>query len=120
MNAAVVKLAEAAAAGPRGRTAAAPLREIGPHPVSGAAMRLMAGRFGQYITDGTTNATVPKTEDGMTLDAEAAGALIDARAAMPSKGKKPVKKAAVKKAAVKKVAVKPKAKAKPKAAKVAG
>ena len=88
MNAAVVKLAEAAAAGPRARTAAAPLREIGPHPVSGAVMRLMAGRFGQYIADGTTNATVPKGEDGMTISPEAAAALIDARAAMPSKGKK--------------------------------
>ncbi len=105
MNAAVVKLAEAAAAGPRARTAAAPLREIGPHPVSGAMMRLMAGRFGQYIADGTTNATVPKGEDGMSIAPEAAAALIDARAAMaPAKGKK---KPAVK--------AKPKAAAKPKA-----
>jgi len=71
----------------------------------------MAGRFGQYITDGTTNATVPKTEDGMTISLEDAAALIDARAAMPSKGKKPVKKAAVKKPVVKKaVAKKPAAK----------
>ena len=45
----------------------------------------MAGRFGQYITDGTTNATVPKTEDGMTISLEDAAALIDARAAMPPK-----------------------------------
>jgi DNA topoisomerase I len=100
MNAAVVKLAEAAAAGPRARGVQAPLREIGPHPVSGAVMKLMAGRFGQYITDGTTNATVPKTEDGMTISLEDAGALIDARAAMPAKpGKKPAKKAAPKKKA---------------------
>jgi DNA topoisomerase-1 len=107
MNAAVVKLAEAAAAGPRARGTMAPLREIGPHPVSGAPMKLMAGRFGQYITDGTTNATVPKTEDGMTISLADAGALIDARAAMPPKpGKKPVKKAVVKKAAPKKAAPK--------------
>jgi DNA topoisomerase-1 len=121
MNAAVVKLAEAAAAGPRARGTMAPLRILGPHPVSGAEMKLMAGRFGQYITDGTTNATVPKTEDGMTISVENAGALIDARAAMPAKpgkkapakpgkkapakpGKKPVKKAAAKKPAVKKKA----------------
>lgn len=77
-------------------------------------MKLMAGRFGQYITDGTTNATVPKTEDGMVISLEDAAALIDARAAMPSKGKKPVKKAAPKKAAVKKaVAKKPAAKRPP-------
>jgi DNA topoisomerase-1 len=87
----------------------APLRIIGPHPVSGAEMKLMAGRFGQYITNGTTNATVPKGEDGMTISVEAAAALIDVRAAMPPKpGKKPVKKAAVKKPAAKKAAPKKK------------
>jgi DNA topoisomerase-1 len=106
MNAAVVKLAEAAAAGPRARGTMAPLRIIGPHPVSGAEMKLMAGRFGQYITDGSTNATVPKGEDGMTISVEAAAALIDVRAAQPAKpGRKPAKKAAAKKP-VKKVAVK--------------
>ncbi len=103
MNAAVVKLAEAAAAGPRARTAQAPLREIGPHPVSGTVMVLKAGKYGQYITDGTTNATVPKTEDGMTISLADAGALIDARAAMPAKpGKKTAKKAPPKKPAAKK------------------
>ena len=106
MNTAVVKLAEAAAAGPRARTAQAPLREIGPHPVSGAAMVLKAGKYGQYITDGTTNATVPKTEDGLTISLEDAAALIDTRAAMPSKGKKPVKKVAAKKPATKTPAAK--------------
>jgi DNA topoisomerase-1 len=106
MNAAVVKLAEAAAAGPRARGTMTPLRIIGPHPVSGAEMKLMAGRFGQYITDGSTNATVPKGEDGMTISVEAAAALIDVRAAQPAKpGRKPAKKAAAKKP-VKKVAVK--------------
>ncbi len=118
MNAAVVKLAEAAAAGPRARGTMAPLREIGPHPVSGAVMKLMAGRFGQYITDGATNATLPKTEDGMTITLENAAALIDVRAAMPAKGKKPVKKAAVKKAPAKTAAVKKPAK-KPAAKKAA-
>ncbi len=115
MNAAVVKLAEAAAAGPRARGTMAPLREIGVHPATGTMMKLMAGRFGQYVTDGTTNATVPKGEDGMTIDLAAAAALIDARAALPAKpgkkapakpGKKPVKKAAPKKAAAKKPAAK--------------
>jgi DNA topoisomerase-1 len=110
MNAAVVKLAEAAAAGPRARTAQAPLREIGAHPVSGAMMVLKAGKYGQYITDGTTNATVPKTEDGLTISLDDAAALIDVRAAAPRKpGKKPVKKAAAKKPAAKKPAAKKKA-----------
>ena len=81
MNAAVVKLAEAAANPGRARNSPAPLREIGLHPVSGAPMRLMEGRYGQYIADGTTNATLPKGSDGMTLTVETAAALIDARAA---------------------------------------
>ncbi len=117
MNSAVVKLAEAAAAGPRARTAMAPLREIGAHPASGAMLKLMAGRFGQYVTDGSTNATVPKGDDGMTIDLATAAALIDARAAMPPKpGKKPAKKP-VTKAAAKKPAEAKKATAKKPAAK---
>ncbi len=98
MNSAVVKLAEAAANPGRARNAPTPLREVGPHPVSGAAIKLMEGRFGPYLTDGTTNANVPKGEDGMVLSVEAAAALIDARAGMPTKGKKPARRAAAAKA----------------------
>ena len=97
MNSAVAKLADAAANPGRARNAPQALREVGPHPVSGAVIKLMEGRFGPYLTDGSTNANIPKGEDGMALALEAAAALIDARALMPSKGKKPVKKAAVKK-----------------------
>ncbi|MBA16540.1 MAG: DNA topoisomerase I [Sphingomonas sp.] len=109
MNAAVVKLAEAAEAkGGRGRGAARePLKTFGAHPTSGGEMKLMEGRYGPYVTDGTTNATLPKTADPATLTAEEAAALIDAKAAKgPAKGKKkaaPKKKApAKKKAAAKK------------------
>ncbi len=104
MNAAVVKLAEAAAgAGGRGnRTAAEPIKVFGPHPTSGGEMKLMAGRYGPYVTDGTTNATLPRDKQPETLTAEEAAALIDERAAKgPAKkgGRKaPAKKAAVKKA----------------------
>jgi DNA topoisomerase-1 len=115
MNSAVAKLADAAANPGRARNAPQALREVGPHPVSGAVIKLMEGRFGPYLTDGTTNANVPKGEDGMALTVDAAAALIDARAAMPAKGKKPVKKAAAKAkpAAAKPAARKPAAKAKP-------
>ena len=68
-------------------------------------MKLMAGRFGPYVTDGTTNATLPKTVEPDALTEEEAIALIDARAAKgPAKGKKkaPAKKAAAKKAPAKK------------------
>ena len=117
MNSAVAKLADAAANPGRARNAPQALREVGPHPVSGASIKLMEGRFGPYLTDGTTNANVPKGEDGMALTIDAATALIDARAAMPSKGKKPVKKAAAKKAPAKAVAAAKKAPAKKPAAK---
>jgi DNA topoisomerase I len=114
MNAAVTRIAEAAAGGgrPARGAAAAALKTFGPHPVSGSEMKLMAGRYGPYVTDGTTNATLPKTADPDALTAEEAAALIDARAAKgPVKGKKkaPAKKAAVKKAPAKKKAAAKKA-----------
>jgi DNA topoisomerase-1 len=112
MNSAVVKLAEALANPGRGRGAArAPLKELGKHPRTEAEIKLMEGRFGPYVTDGTTNATLPKSISPDELTLEEAAQLIDARAAMPPKGKKkaaPKKKAPVKK----KAAAKPKAKAK--------
>ncbi len=114
MNAAVVKLAEAAAGGGRPqRGAQAPLKVLGAHPRTEAEIKLMEGRYGPYVTDGTTNATLPKTiaPDDLTLDE--AAQLIDARAAMPSKGKK---KAAPKKAAAKKAPAKKPAAAKKKVA----
>ena len=111
MNAAVVKLAEAAAgAGTRGgRTAAEPLKVFGPHPVSGGEIRLLAGRYGAYVTDGTTNATLPKDKVTETLTLEEAVALIDARAAAaPAKKarKAPAKKVPAQKVLAKKVAAK--------------
>ena len=122
MNAAVVKLAEAAAAKAAGgrpqRGVATALAELGAHPESGAAVRVLAGRYGPYITDGTTNANVPKGAEPTAVTLDEAIALLAARAAAgPSKkGKKaPAKKAAPKKAAAKKPAAKKKAPAKKKA-----
>ena len=101
MNMAVSKLAEAAAGGGRGaRTAAEPLKTFGPHPTSGGEIRLMAGRYGAYVTDGTTNATLPRDSQPEDLTAEQAVILIDEKAAKgPAKGKpKPKRKAPAKKA----------------------
>ncbi len=112
MNAAVVKLAEAAAGGGRARGGSRePLKAFGAHPESGAEVKLMEGRFGPYVTDGTTNATLPKALDPATLTLEAAVQLLAERAAKgPAKGKKkaPAKKPAAKKAPVKKAAPKKK------------
>ncbi len=101
MNAAVVKLADAAANGgrPARGAAAAPLKVLGKHPRSKAEIKLMAGRYGPYVTDGTTNATVPKSVEPETLALEEAAQLIDARAAATPPKKKGARKAAPKKKA---------------------
>jgi len=104
MNAAVVKLAEAANGGGRGaRAAAEPLKTFGAHPESGGVMKLMAGRYGPYVTDGTTNATLPRDKQPETLTEEEAVVLITERAAKgPAKGKGRKKAAPKKKPAAKK------------------
>jgi DNA topoisomerase I len=106
MNAAVVKLAEAAAGGGRGRGAARePLKVLGAHPRTELELKVMEGRFGPYVTDGTTNATLPKTVAPEALTLEEAAQLIDDRSAKgPGIAKK--KKAAPKKASAKKPAAK--------------
>lgn len=118
MNSAVVKLAEAATRGPRsaGRE---PLKVLGAHPRTELDIKLMEGRYGVYVTDGTTNATLPKTMDKDALTLEEAAQLIDARAAAAPAKKGAKKKAPAKKAAPKKDAAKKDGTAKKPAAKKA-
>jgi len=106
----------------RGRAAAsAPLREMGVDPVSGKPMVVKDGRFGPYVTDGETNASLRKGDEVESLtDERGAELLADRRARGPAKKtarKAPAKKAApAKKTAAKKTAAK-KAPAKKAAAK---
>jgi DNA topoisomerase-1 len=93
----------------RGRAAAGPLREMGADPDTGAPMVVKDGRFGPYVTDGTTNASLRKGDDVSELTVERAAELLaERRAAGPSTRKKAPakKKAAKKKAPAKKVAAK--------------
>ena len=109
MNAAVTLLAEAAnRKGGGARAKAEPVKVLGAHPTSGGEMKVMPGRYGPYVTDGTTNATIPKDVKPEDLTEAQAIELIDARAAKgPAKKKgKATKKAAPKKAAAKKPAAK--------------
>jgi DNA topoisomerase I len=98
------------------RGAADPGRPLGEDPESGKPIVVKAGRFGPYVTDGETNATLPRTlpAEAVTLD-EAIGLLKVRRAAGPSKkptrGRKaPAKKAAAKAPAAKKTGTKTAAK----------
>jgi DNA topoisomerase-1 len=64
----------------RGRAAPEPLAELGPHPDTGGTIKLLAGRYGPYVTDGTTNASLPKGADPAAFTAGEAVALLRARA----------------------------------------
>ena len=68
---------------------------LGAHP-NGGEFKVMAGRYGPYVTDGSTNATLPKGADPKTVTLDEAVRLIDERAAKgPAKkkgGRKPARK----------------------------
>jgi DNA topoisomerase-1 len=93
----------------RGRQGAAapPLRELGNDPASGKPMVIKDGRFGPYVTDGESNASLRKGDDVLSItDARASELLADRRARGPVKrtAKKTAKKAPAKKTAAKKAA----------------
>jgi DNA topoisomerase-1 len=94
-----------------GRNAKGPLREMGADPDTGLTMVVKDGRFGPYVTDGTTNASLRRGDDVETLTVERASELLaERRAAGPPIKKKAAKKAsAAKKAPAKKSAAAKKA-----------
>jgi DNA topoisomerase-1 len=85
----------------RGQTARPPLKELGTDPVSEKPVVVKDGRFGPYVTDGTTNATLRKDDPLETLTNERAYELLaEKRAKGPAKRttrKAPAKKPAAKK-----------------------
>jgi len=98
MNAAVAKLADAASgAGRRGGASREPIAVLGIHP-NGKDLKVMEGRYGPYVSDGTTHATLPKGADPKSVTLDEAVRLIDERAAKgPAKkkgGRKPPRKKA--------------------------
>ena len=100
----------------RGRRAAKPpLREFGLDPVSQKKVTVKDGRWGPYITDGTTNISVPSSESVEGLSEERAFELLaEKRAKRPAKRparktttkKKTTSKTTAKKPAAKKTAAK--------------
>ena len=115
---ALAKLAEPRVYGRRG-PAKPPLREFGVDPVSGKAVVAKDGKFGVYVTDGETNASLTRGDRLEYVTPERAFELLAIRRdAEPStKRKKAAKKAVAKKAAPAKAAKKPAKKAVKKAAK---
>jgi DNA topoisomerase-1 len=94
----------------RGRAAAAaPLRELGDDPVSGKPVVIREGRYGPYVTDGETNASLRERDGDRVEDLtiERAAELLQARRdAGPAKARGGRKKAAAKKAPAKKAGTK--------------
>ena len=88
MNAAVAKLADAGSGGGRQRGAARePIAVLGQHP-NGKDVKVLEGRYGPYVSDGTTHATLPKGADPKSVTLDEAVRLIDERAAKgPAKKK---------------------------------
>jgi DNA topoisomerase-1 len=93
LDEALAKLAEPRA---RGRQAKPPLKELGDDPVSGKPILLKEGRFGPYVTDGETNASLRAGDSIESITPDRAAELIQSRReAGPAK--KPVKKRTSKK-----------------------
>ncbi|MET7914402.1 type I DNA topoisomerase [Streptomyces avermitilis] len=95
----------------RGRAAAKPpLKELGEDPVSGKPVVVKDGRFGPYVTDGETNATLRSGDSVEEITPERGYELLaEKRAKAPAKKtakKAPAKKAPAKKAPAKKTAAK--------------
>ncbi len=106
----------------RGRAAAKPpLKELGADPVSGQPVVVKDGRFGPYVTDGETNATLRSGDSVEEITPERGFELLaEKRAKAPAKKtakKAPAKKATAKKATAKKAAPAKKTAAKKTAAK---
>jgi DNA topoisomerase-1 len=75
--------------GRRSATPVEPIATLGPDPTTQRPVIVKPGKYGPYVTDGETNATVPKGEDPKALTLERAAALLaQRRAAGPTKKKR--------------------------------
>ncbi|MET9860553.1 type I DNA topoisomerase [Streptomyces smyrnaeus] len=92
----------------RGRAAAKPpLKELGNDPETERPVVVKDGRFGPYVTDGETNATLRRDDDVETITPERGFELLaDKRAKGPAKKKTAAKKTAAKKTTAKKTTAK--------------
>jgi DNA topoisomerase-1 len=73
-----------------------PIAELGAHPDTGAPVRVMDGRYGPYVTDGSLNATIPRGTDPKSVNLGEAVELLREREARGPAKKRPRKKKATK------------------------
>jgi DNA topoisomerase-1 len=92
----------------RARQAPKELKALGKHPESGEDVKILDGRYGPYVTDGTTNASVPKGTQVEAVTMASAVELLNARAGMSKKKPMRGRKAAAKPSGKKKAAPKKK------------
>ena len=91
----------------RGQAAAKPGIVVGIDPATNREVTLKEGRFGPYVTDGETNASLRRADDPALIGIErAADLLAERRAKDPAPKKKAAKKAPARKTAAKKAAAK--------------
>ena len=92
----------------RGRAAAKPpLKELGTDPVSGRPVVVKDGRFGPYVTDGETNATLRKGDEPEEITPERGYELLEEkRAKGPTTRKRAAKKTTARKTTAKKTTAK--------------
>ena len=108
INRAVTLIAEKKA-NPRGRRGPEPLKELGANPATGAVIKLMRGRYGPYVSDGATNATIPNGADPLSVNLDQALSLIAEREAKGGGKKRAKAKAVSKPKSPAKASAKPKA-----------
>ena len=98
----------------RGRRAAAgPLREIGTDPTTGRLIVVREGKFGAYVTDGETNASLKVGDVAETLSPERGAELLQARREYIAENGGPVAKKAARKSAATRTGSKGARRAKP-------
>ncbi len=92
----------------RGRVAPEPIKVFDPSPVTKEPIKLLSGRYGAYVSDGETNATLPRDMKPEDCSFEQAINLLAERAAKgpPAKKRRTAKKKAAPKATKKKAAKK--------------
>src|SRR5205085_8312013 len=86
------------------RAAAAPLKELGPDPVTQGQVTAREGRFGPDVTDGETTASLRTGDDVEAITLERAAELLADRRSRGPAPKKATRKAAAKQTPAKKAA----------------